>query len=97
MASKKTTQKTLSLAPVLDLNEATALHEKLLALKGSDLVIDASAVERVGTLCVQVLMAGARTWEEDHLSFTFSKVSDAFEKTTQLIGVEIDHLVAKEI
>jgi chemotaxis protein CheX len=81
----------------LDLNEATALHEKLLALKGSDIVIDASAVERVGTLCVQVLMAGAKTWEEDHLSFTFSKVSDAFEKTTQLIGVEIDHLVAKEI
>lgn len=31
MASKKTAQKTLSLAPVLDLNEATALHEKLWA------------------------------------------------------------------
>ena len=60
MASNKTAQKTLSLAPVLDLNEATALHEKLVALKGSDIVIDASAVERVGTLCVQVLMAGAK-------------------------------------
>ncbi|MBB4183962.1 MULTISPECIES: STAS domain-containing protein [Sinorhizobium] len=97
MASKKTAQKTLRLAPVLDLNEATALHEKLLALKGSAVAIDASAVERIGALCVQVLIAGARNWEEQQLSFTFAKVSDAFVKTTQLIGVDIDPLMAKEI
>ena len=42
-------------------------------------------------------MAAAKTWEEDKLSFTFSKVSDAFQKTMQLIGVNIDHLLAKEI
>ena len=56
MASKKAAQKSLSLAPVLDLNEATALHQQLMGLKGNPLVIDASAVERVGALCVQVLM-----------------------------------------
>lgn len=97
MASKKATRKSLSLAPVLDLNEASALHKQLMGLKGSNLVIDASAVERVGALCVQVLMAGARRWEEDDLSFTFDKASDAFMKTMQLIGVNIDHLLAKEI
>lgn len=97
MASKKATQKSLSLAPILDLNEANALHGKLMGLRGSGLVIDASAVERVGALCVQVLMAGAKSWEEDKQSFTFAKVSDAFTKTTQLIGVNIDHLMAKEI
>ena len=97
MASKKAAQKSLSLAPVLDLNEATALHTQLMGLKGNPLTIDASAVERVGTLCVQVLMAGAQSWEADRQAFTFSKVSDAFAKTTQLIGVNIDHLMAKEI
>lgn len=97
MASRKAAEKSLSLAPVLDLNEATALHRQLMGLKGSNLVIDASAVERVGALCVQVLMAGARTWEEDKRSFTFARVSDAFMKTMQLIGVNIDHLLAKEI
>ncbi|MGQ3296401.1 MAG: STAS domain-containing protein, partial [Shinella sp.] len=61
MASKKAVQKSLSLAPVLDLNEATALHQQLMGLKGSPLVIDASAVERVGALCAQVLMAGAKS------------------------------------
>ena len=97
MAAKKAAQKSLGLAPVLDLNEASALHGKLMGLRGSALVIDASAVERVGALCIQVLMAGAKSWEEDKQSFTFAKVSDAFTKTTQLIGVNIDHLMAKEI
>ena len=97
MATKKAAQKSLSLAPILDLNEANALHSKLMGLRGNALVIDASAVERVGALCVQVLMAGAKSWEEDKQSFTFAKVSDAFTKTTQLIGVNIDHLMAKEI
>jgi chemotaxis protein CheX len=97
MAAKKAAQKSLSLGPVLDLNEANALHTKLTGLRGNALVIDASAVERVGALCVQVLMAGAKSWEEDKQSFTFAKVSDAFTKTTQLIGVNIDHLMAKEI
>lgn len=97
MAAKKAAPKKLSLAPVLDLNEAQALHGKLMGLRGNSVVIDASAVERVGTLCVQVLMAGAKSWEADSQAFTFSKVSDAFAKTTQLIGVNIDHLMAKEI
>ena len=97
MASKKAAQKSLSLAPVLDLNEATALHAKLMELKGSNLSIDASSVERVGALCAQVLMAGAKSWEQDKNAFTFSKVSDPFTKTMQLIGVNIDHLLAKEI
>ncbi|MDQ0319128.1 chemotaxis protein CheX [Pararhizobium capsulatum DSM 1112] len=97
MAAKKAAPKNLSLAPVLDLNEAQALHSKLMGLRGNNLTIDASAVERVGALCVQVLMAGAKSWEADKHAFTFAKVSDAFTKTTQLIGVNIDHLMAKEI
>ncbi|MBP2235668.1 chemotaxis protein CheX [Sinorhizobium kostiense] len=97
MASRNSAGKPLKLAPVLDLNEATALHNKLLELKGAPIAIDASAVERMGSLCAQVLMAGAKTWEVDQLSFTFAKVSDAFVKATQLIGVDIAPLMAKEI
>lgn len=96
MANKKS-EKTISLAAVLDLNEASLLRGKLMGLRGSDVAVDASGVERVGALCVQVIMAAAKTWDEDKLSFTFSKVSDAFQKTMQLIGVDIDHLLAKEI
>ncbi|MET0746704.1 MAG: STAS domain-containing protein [Rhizobium sp.] len=95
MAAKKADKK-ISLAAVLDLNEASMLRSKLVGLRGSNVVVDASSVERVGALCVQVIMAAAKTWDEDKLSFTFSKVSDAFQKTLQLIGVNIDHLLAKE-
>lgn len=95
MAAKKADKK-ISLAAVLDLNEASTLRSKLVGLRGSNVVVDASSVERVGALCVQVIMAAAKTWDEDKLSFTFSKVSDAFHKTLQLIGVNIDHLLAKE-
>lgn len=96
MASRKG-EKSISLAKVLDLNEASTLRSKLMGLRGSNVVIDASGVEKVGALCVQVLMAAAKTWDEDKLSFTFTKVSDAFHKTMQLIGINIDHLLAKEI
>ena len=96
MASKKAAQKSLSLAPVLDLNEASALHAQLMGLKGNPVVIDASAVERVGALCAQVLMVGAKSWQEQGQPFTFGKVSDPFIKTMQLIGVNIDHLLAQE-
>ena len=96
MASKKAAPKSLSLAPVLDLNEAIALREKLMALKGSDLSIDASAVERVGALCAQVLMSAARTWEVDKRAYSFSSASEPFLKTMQVIGVDIEHLLAKE-
>jgi chemotaxis protein CheX len=96
MAAKKS-GKTLNLAATLDLNEASALRDKLLSLRGSAVSIDASAVERVGTLGAQVLMAAAKTWDQDKLAFTFTKVSDAFQKTMQLIGVDVHPLLAKEI
>ena len=94
MASKKPAQNSLSLATVLDLNEATTLHGKLMSLRGSDLVIDASSVERVGAQCVQVLMAAKKIWDEDKLTFRFSKVSDSFNKTMQLIGINIAPMLA---
>jgi chemotaxis protein CheX len=92
----KSAAKKLNLEKVLDLNEASALHGKLMALRGSDVAVDASSVERAGALCVQVLMSAAKTWEEEKHSFTISKISDALAKTMQLIGVNYDHLLAKE-
>lgn len=96
MTGKSGAAKKLSLEKVLDLNEASALHGKLMALRGSDVAVDASSVERAGALCVQVLMSAAKTWEEEKHSFTFAKISDALAKTMQLIGVNYDHLLAKE-
>lgn len=97
MAARKSTPKELKLPAVLDLNEASALKDKLLALRGAAVDIDASAVERMGALCAQVLASGAKTWEEDKKAFSVSKASDAYSKTLQLLGLNNDHLIAKEI
>ena len=96
MKGKASAAKTLSLENVLDLNAAGALHSNLMAARGSDLVIDASSVERAGALCLQVLMSAAKTWEEEKHSLTFSQMSDALTKTMQLAGVNCDHMLAKE-
>ncbi|MGE7370767.1 STAS domain-containing protein [Neorhizobium sp. NPDC001467] len=97
MASKKADKGSLKLVPILDLNEASVLHGQLTNMRGEDVRIDASEVERVGVQCVQVILAAAKTWETDKKNFVFEKVSEAFEKTMQLIGIDIEHLLAKEI
>ena len=97
MAAKKAGPASVKLAAVLDLNEASNLHGKLVSMRGSDIRIDASGVERVGVQCAQVLVAGVKAWEEDKKSFLVEKASDAFQKTMQLIGINDQNLVAKEI
>ncbi|MGG7516923.1 STAS domain-containing protein [Allorhizobium undicola] len=97
MAGKKGASKELKLPSVLDLNEASALKDKLLGLRGGAVEIDASGVERMGALCAQVLLSGAKTWEEDKHPFSITKASDAFSKTLQLLGLNNDRLIAKEI
>jgi chemotaxis protein CheX len=96
MAAKRSDPGSFKLASVLDLNEASSLKDGLLAVRGKPVTIDASAVERLGAQCAQVLMAAAKAWEKDGKPFTFGKVSDPFAKTMQLIGVNIEHLLAKE-
>ncbi|HEV7434955.1 MAG TPA: STAS domain-containing protein [Pseudorhizobium sp.] len=97
MAAKKAASGTLKLSPTMDLNEASALHAKLLSMRGGNIVIDASQVERLGVQCAQVLVAGARAWRADKKSYVVKQGSDAFAKTMQLIGIDAEHLVAKEI
>jgi chemotaxis protein CheX len=41
-------------------------------------------------------MAASKSWDEEKNTFTFTKVSDALARTMQLIGVNYDHLLAKE-
>jgi chemotaxis protein CheX len=69
---------TLILAPLLDLNAAEPLKADLLALRGQPLTLDASAVERLGGLCLQVLLAARRTWAADDVNLRLGSVSDSF-------------------
>ena len=42
-------------------------------------------------------MAGAKAWEADKKTFTIGPMSGAFEQTMQLIGVNFEQILSKEI
>ena len=51
----------LALAPILDLKAAGPLRGALLERRGHPLELDAADVQRLGGLCLQVLLAAAAT------------------------------------
>ena len=87
----------IELAENLDLSAATPLHESILAMRGNDMVIDASAVERVGGQCLQVLLSAQKSWEEDKASFSIENASEQFLSGLTLLGVEPESLHVKEV
>ena len=76
----------LDLAPVLDLKAAAPLHQALMALRGRDVTVNASAVERLGAQCFQVLLSARNTWSEEGVRFAVTEPSETFVETLALLG-----------
>ncbi len=74
------------LAETLDMLAATPLAADLLTRRGQDLAIDASAVQRLGAQCLQVLLAARATWAEDGHAFCVIGASTAFAEASVLLG-----------
>jgi chemotaxis protein CheX len=87
---------TLQLPAVLDFNAAAPLHERLLALRGTDIEVDASIVERIGGQCLQILLSAKHGWEREKLSFSVAQASEAFSGTLAAMGVAADLSPVKE-
>ena len=75
-----------ALAETLDLMAAAPLTAALLQRRGSDLVLDASAVRRLGGQCLQVLLAAHETWQADGHILRIVMPSHDFIDTTVLLG-----------
>jgi len=69
---------TLRLDPVLDIKAAEPLKAAFLNLRGRPLALDASAVERLGGLCLQVLISARKTWQADGQALRLADASTAF-------------------
>jgi chemotaxis protein CheX len=76
----------LQLEPVLDLGAAERLHARLTELRGQPLDIDASQVERLGGLCLQVLISARNTWHADGNSAVIGQTSTAFDEAWELFA-----------
>ena len=60
----------VALPAVLDIRAAGPLKAELLALRGQPVTLDASAVQRLGGLCLQVLLSARATWAADAQDLT---------------------------
>jgi len=76
------------LPAVLDLQYAAPLRAELLALRGRPVNLDASGVERLGGLCLQVLISAQKSWAADGQMLSIAPVSDAFADQWKMFGAE---------
>jgi chemotaxis protein CheX len=77
-----------ALPAILDLNAAGPLANELLARRGSPVIVDGAAVERMGAQCLQVLLAARKTWEADGQSFQLTTPSSALTQALATFGAE---------
>jgi len=69
----------LELPEVLDLKAAASLHAQIMGLRGAPLTIDASKVQRLGGLCLQVLLAAETAWKTDDQTLSLAQPSPEFD------------------
>ena len=83
---------TLRLPVALDLGSAASLAAELSALRGAALRLDASGVDRLGGLGLQVLLSAQLTWRNDGAEFALVDPSDAFRADWAALGGAPDDL-----
>jgi chemotaxis protein CheX len=86
----------LHLGAVLDLKAAAGLHQEILALRGHDLVLNASDVTRLGGQCLQVLLAAMFAWQADGKSFSFDHPSPSFISALDMFGFAFEGSIHRE-
>lgn len=87
---------TVTLPAIVDVRAAEPLKAELLALRGQPVTIDASAVERLGGLGLQVLMSAVRTWRADGQDLIFINVSEAMTEQWQGFGAPMNDLETQD-
>lgn len=74
------------LPEILDMNAAEQLKADFLGRRHSQISVDASRVQRLGGLCLQVILSAAETWAKDGCAFAIVNVSPAFEENARAMG-----------
>lgn len=85
----------LALPPVLDITAAGPLASEFLRVRGKDVSVDASKVERVGAQCIQVLLSAVATWTLDGMEFDLANPSDALVEGLDIAGLEPANFIAR--
>jgi chemotaxis protein CheX len=76
----------LRLPAAMDMRVVESLTADLIALRGQAIDLDASQVERLGALGLQVLLSARLTWRVDKLPFAVVDPSEAFMADCALLA-----------
>ena len=85
----------MTLPNELDIKAAAPLVAELLALRGKDIVINATQVDRAGAQCLQVLLSAAATWSADGHEFSVSEPSPAFSDAIDVAGLDLSRFSSR--
>jgi anti-anti-sigma regulatory factor len=77
---------TYALPAAINTANVVELRNALAERRGAPLGIDASAVERIGGLGLQLLLSASRTWSGDGQVFSILNPSQAFTEMLRLTG-----------
>jgi chemotaxis protein CheX len=86
----------IELPEMLDLRAATPLAAQLLTRRGEDVILDASAVQRLGGQCLQILLSAKATWESDGAQLRIVDSSPDFVDGLELLGIQSKQLLEEE-
>ncbi len=76
----------LALPAVLDIRAAESLKADLLGLRGQPVALDVANVERLGGLCLQVLLSARKTWVADGQALTLTGDAAVFSEQWAAFG-----------
>jgi chemotaxis protein CheX len=88
------TEARLALPATLSSAAAPDLLERLLALRGAPLALEAEGVRKLGGQCAQVLMSAALTWKTDGHGLRVVDPSAEFGEALRLLGLSLDSVTA---
>ncbi len=85
--------KRIALAPKLETAAAAELRKSLVEAQDHDIVVDASAVEMIGALCVEILMSVAAVWSKHGRSVTIEDASPQMIDDLGILGLTTETLL----
>jgi chemotaxis protein CheX len=88
--------RTIKLPEALNLRAAPPLAASLLGVRGHQVTLDASEVEKIGAQCIQVLLSAHALWAQEGVAFTLSSPSQAFVEALENLGIPIAKIGEQE-
>jgi len=86
--------KTIVLEDNLSFASLEKLHELLNKHRGESVSLDASNVQNISGLCLQLLLSSQKSWVAEDLKFEITEQSPAFEAALSSAGISVSTFAA---